>query len=219
MNRNNIIIGLNSNVGKSGKDTLCEMLNAERFAFGDALKEECARALAPDSQEEYAAILMAMHNQQLKDRPDASLAIKRIPHGFWSSYLYSQWNPSLDPSAPRSPRWHIQQYGTMRRNEDPDYWVKVVADQIEDFISQTESFRKEFIVVTDVRMPNELEMVKRLGGETFKIQRTWHDALDDVPKHSSDTALDGFELRTINNIFGNPEGMLEQLKEYLCDKI
>lgn len=213
-----IIIGLHSNVGKSGKDTLTEMLNAERFAFGDALKEECARALT-ETQEEYAAVLMAMHNQQLKDKPDASLAIKRIPHGFWSSYLYAQWHPSLDPSAPRSPRWHIQMYGTMRRNENSEYWVNVIRDQIADFKSSSEGFRKEFIVVSDVRMPNELEMVKQMGGKVFTVKRTWYDKLDDVPKHSSDTALDGFELPIINNIFGNPEGMLEQLKEYIREQI
>lgn len=217
MQRNPIVIGLHSSVGKSGKDTLCEMLNAERFAFGDALKVETARALT-DNQEEYALILSAFHNQKLKDVPDSSLAIKRIPQGFWSSYLYSQWNPSLDPSAPRSPRWHIQQYGTMRRNQDVDYWVKVVADQIEDFNKETESFRTEFIIVTDVRMPNELQMVRNLGGQVFSVKRTWHDPLDDVPKHSSDTALDGYDIPVINNIFGNPEGMLEQLKEYLNER-
>ncbi|NBK20430.1 MAG: hypothetical protein EOM68_00175 [Spirochaetia bacterium] len=209
-----ILIGLNSNVGKSGKDTLCEMLNAERFAFGDALKQETARALT-ETQEEYALLLPVFHNQALKDRPDASLSIKRIPQGWYSAYLYSQI-PSLDPSRPRSPRWHLQMYGTMRRNQDTDYWLKVVQGQIEDFMATCESFRKEFIVVTDVRMVNELEWLNRMGGQCFRVERTWPEpAIDNLPKHSSDTALDNADLKVIKNHWNLRDHMLVQLKEYL----
>lgn len=210
-----IILGLHSSVGKSGKDTLCEMLKGYRFAFGDALKEECARTLAGNCQRTYALILQAFHNQKLKDMDDHSLSIKQVPHGVYSSYLYAQCNPFLDPARPRSPRWHLQQYGTMRRNQNPDYWVNVVDERISDHLKEPESFRDEFVIVTDVRMPNELEMIKRLGGFTVTVQRTWPLDIDNLGKHISDTALDGYVLPVIKNVYGNPRAMVSQIKEVL----
>lgn len=63
----------------------------------------------------------------------------------------------------------LQWWGTdLRRKEDEDYWVR----KTEAFIPQLHKMRTPYdtiVVVTDVRFPNELAMVKRLGGIMVKV--------------------------------------------------
>lgn len=56
-----------------------------------------------------------------------------------------------------------------RRNQDPDYWVKILLK----FISMP-------AVVSDIRYPNEVHMVEKSGGVVWRIVRERDTSQDDL---------------------------------------
>lgn len=77
-----------------------------------------------------------------------------------------------------------QKFGTeVRRNQDPDYWVK----------KWIETYTKTFntnVCVDDVRFLNEIDAIKKLGGVIVRIIRS---DITDTSNHPSETALDDYE--------------------------
>ena len=60
-------------------------------------------------------------------------------------------------------RQMLQLWGTeYRRRQDPDYWVKRLEAKLHGL---------ERVVIDDVRFPNEVEMIQRLGGKVIRIDR------------------------------------------------
>ena len=207
-----ILLGFNSTVGKSGKDTLCEMLNGERFAFADALKQETAVMLGHTSVA-VENLVRAAHDQKLKDQTNSDLCILSMPASDYKNFLMVRGDARMEA---RSVRWHLQQYGEFRRSQDMGYWLNRTLGDIEGFMATTESFRREFIIITDVRMKNEADWVRTHGGIVMRIERDWAEPeLDNKPKHISDTDLDDYGLPVIKNRCGQKEAMVAQLKEIL----
>jgi len=83
---------------------------------------------------------------------------------------------------PKKDRVLLQLWGTnYRRVENENYWVDLVKQQI---LGEPDTNW----VITDVRFPNELELIKQLGGVSVEIVR---DVVGNgIPKHDSETALD-----------------------------
>lgn len=63
-----------------------------------------------------------------------------------------------------------------------DFWVK---QALREFSPE------EKIVITDVRFPNEAEMVKRLNGQVWRVLRPGVNAVND---HISETAMNDYEF-------------------------
>lgn len=208
-----LIIGLNSQRGKSGKDTLYDLIAAEsvatkRFAFGDELKEKCSEAIS------YTELMqkemnIAMHDQTLKDLPMMVLRGSNIAESDYKMWLLVN---EFDMNIPRSPRFHLQQYGNGYVRDflkDEDRWLNSVRDKLKYYPNVN-------IVITDVRQPNELEWIRSIGGTVVRVARGWEiPEVDSLPLHITDTALDDAGLPVIINEWGNPNGMLEQLKEII----
>lgn len=55
------------------------------------------------------------------------------------------------------------------REVDLDHWVRLMAARILNTYAQ--GLTDQHILITDVRQPNELEMIKRLGGAVYLVQR------------------------------------------------
>jgi hypothetical protein len=55
------------------------------------------------------------------------------------------------------------------REVDPDHWVRLMEARILNTYAQ--GLTDQHILITDVRQPNELEMIKRLGGAVYLVQR------------------------------------------------
>lgn len=95
-------------------------------------------------------------------------------------------------------RRFLQRLGTegVRRHLGDSVWVDLAAEKI-DAVGGP-------VVVTDVRFPNEVEMVRLLGGVVVRVERPGVAA---VVAHSSETAVDGVppDLTLLN------DGDLEQL--------
>jgi hypothetical protein len=207
------IIALTSERGRSGKDTLVELLREEghevyRVAFGDVLKRQCAGVLTHD---EAARIVMESHcHTDLKDAVFEELAICNLPETPYRDWLW--FDCDHDEGIPRSPRWHLQQYGTgFRRNhlQDLDVWLREgikVVDQAP---------KGSLVVVTDMRQANEYAALSVRQAHLVRLSRDWHiAAVDDVPLHATDIELRDYQMDAlVVNRWGNARGMLDQLKE------
>jgi hypothetical protein len=228
------ILVLNSIRGKSGKDTLIALLESKgyrvhRVAFADILKKQCAEVLSFNEIE--ARILEKHMHQSEKDLETSDLSLYSLPCSD-----YKDWWLSVNPThnfmrAPRSPRWHLQQYGTEYRREfckEPNVWL----DQgLKEVNKGLESPDVDIVVVTDCRLPNELsdledllwkpitlstgDFAGYLKVSTVRIVRDWFiPGVDDQAYHISDIALMAarFDHLVVNKL-GEPWGMLGQLEE------
>lgn len=103
----------------------------------------------------------------------------------------------------------LQQVAEEYRAKDPDVWVKSVYLQIAEA-------RPKIAVITDVRYPNEVEMIHALGGAVWKIERRdGHGQLyvdqSRPADHISETALDSF--RGWDKVLVNTDGHPDYLRD------
>jgi hypothetical protein len=170
MNSTPVIVGLVGRAG-SGKDSVATALARFGFcslAFADALRIEISQAWRMDQR--------MLTDRVLKERPLPALAIGMCTQPEFMRWALSQ---DLDLHQPRSARWLMQQWGTdFRRAQNPDYWVRVVEQLARRKIGT--GWRR--IVITDVRMTNEVDLVHRLGGALVRVHRP------DLPPMPADTA-------------------------------
>jgi hypothetical protein len=92
----------------------------------------------------------------------------------------------IHPTWGMSGRQILQKVGTdlFRNNFDENFWVKVGLSRIME-----QQARKNHVVVSDCRFPNELEAIKQFGGFTCKIQKVGQETGDE---HESERALDKY---------------------------
>lgn len=205
------IIALTSERGRSGKDTLVELLQHEgykvfRVAFGDVLKRKCAQVLCLSEQ---ARIVMESHcHTDLKDAQFEELAITEIPESEYQDWLLLEGH---DPFTPRTPRWHLQQYGTgFRRNykANPDVWLLEGLNEIK------KAPKDALVVVTDMRQANEYAALSIRQAHLVRLSRDWRiPAVDDAELHATDTELRDFQMdAVVVNKWGHASEMIDQLK-------
>lgn len=208
------IIALTSERGRSGKDTLVELLREAghevyRVAFGDILKHQCAQVLTSDR---YARTVMESHcHTDLKDAAFDELMIKELPESDYRDWLCSRQDMRGEWDTPRSPRWHLQQYGTgFRRNAegDPDVWLREGLKEID------KAPEGSLIVVTDMRQANEYEAMAIRQAHLVRLSRNWViPEVDNAPLHATDIELRDFQMdAVIENRWGYASDMLDQLK-------
>ena len=79
----------------------------------------------------------------------------------------------------------LQRFGTeaVRENIGQDTWIRLMDDRIDDLTSDS-----LHVLVTDIRFPNEAELIKEWGGTLIRIERdTQQDGESD---HVSEAGLD-----------------------------
>lgn len=214
------VIALTSVRGRSGKDTLIEELRkaghtVTRVAFGDTLKEACADelAIAPFFKED----LLEFFHSDAKDQMMPGLSIRNLHRG-----AYREWLETRGPNLPewmdvaRTPRWHLQQYGTEYRREfmgEPDVWLNAGLKEIA-------KAPEGLVVVSDLRQRNEYAKLLRAPGlnvNTVWLHRMWFvKGVDDAPYHKTDLDLLGRSMdAVVLNEWGNPSDMVSQLEKQL----
>lgn len=225
------LLCLNSIRGKSGKDTLIGLLEAEgrkvfRVAFADVLKEMCAQVLAGGPGTHARKLQQRMHSSA-KDTESIRLSIDNLPASSYKFWAMSRENVS----KARSLRWHLQSFGTGYHREHlgkPDVWFDLGMQEVRLGL---EDRSNDLVVVTDMRMPNEFRGLTEGTHldqpnpnafdwsipkcRTVRIVREWFiPGVDDQPYHSSDIALMAhpFDALVVNRL-GEPWAMLDQLKE------
>lgn len=143
---NKKIIGICGLAG-AGKDTVGDILvnnlpNWEKMSFASHLKD-------------VASLLFGFDRKMLAGEIPEDRAIREQPDKFWSEKMGKDFTP----------RYALQFLGTnlLRNQLHQNIWV----DCLERKILESD----KNIVITDVRFPNEIEMIKRIGGEIWRVER------------------------------------------------
>jgi hypothetical protein len=166
------IIALTGPAG-AGKDSVADALHHlagfQRVAFAGALYAEVCIA--------FGVPLKYLQTRETKELPMPALALMQSYDQRFVRAVLAR-NPDTCVTTARSPRWVMQQWGTeYRRAQDPEYWTR----RVERVIDQSKA---KFIVITDVRFENEAQLVQRLGGTLWRVERPGHGVTTD---HASDT--------------------------------
>ena len=129
----------------AGKDTIAKMMPIEwkKMAFADTLKD-------------ITAMLFGWERFMLEGSTEQSREWRETVSNFWEKELGIKGF---------TPRMALQMLGTevFRNHFNQDIWVKVLKHRI---INSNDN-----IVVTDVRFPNEVNMIKELGGKIVQVIR------------------------------------------------
>lgn len=150
----------------SGKDTVARHLIAahgyNKVSFAGALKDA-------------VAAIFGWPRDALEGETPESRVWRETVDPWWSERLQ---RPSL------TPRMVLQVVGTdlFRNRFHDDIWIAAVERRL-----MVDPEQK--VVITDCRFPNEMALIRRLGGVVWSVSRTasepaWLPALMEVSKHS-----------------------------------
>jgi len=165
MNSNKQIIGITGRKF-NGKDTIANHLrdryDYQQIAFAEPLKESC-----------------------------------RVLFGFNDEQLYGSLKETSDPNWYNlTPRQVLQYMGTdIMRNQmtnlskefEDKFWIKCVENKIKKILSENPNV---CIVISDVRFPNEVEMIKKLGGTVIRVKRPNIENNNTFSAHASENMID-----------------------------
>lgn len=152
------LIGLTGPAG-CGKDTIADLLTDTRsfvkLAFADHLRDEVCNA--------FSLPRIFLTRRETKEHPISALSLSRCQSIGFLQALGADW----DLNAPRSPRQIMQLWGTeYRRVQDVTYWTQKAERQIRHLLCHGNS-----VAVTDVRFPDEAELIRCLGGVIWQVTR------------------------------------------------
>jgi len=110
--------------------------------------------------------------------------------GFTDEQLNGSEKEVPDPFWGFTPRWALQELGTrgVRQAIREDVWVRSMEkklSRIPDFVPG--------VVITDVRFPNEADMILRRGGHVYRVDRP---GLPELGEHASETAMESYDRWT-----------------------
>ena len=215
-----MLIGLIGLKG-SGKDTAAGILAEHgfiRMAFADELYKEVAAA--------YEVTPEFLSDRDRKETPLERLALRycRDPKfvGLFTA-VHAPGGLTAEEvlSAPRSPRWVVQNWGTEYRRQSQwgrdDYWVDPVMRKID-------SRPGARVVLSDVRLPNEVWAIRNRAGALMRIRRRKIEE-DDAKAVAAGlaSALHTSEVLArvckvdfeVENVEGDPGAMRDALAEYV----
>ncbi len=200
-----VILGLNGIRG-SGKDTVASMLVKAgwvRCSFGDAIYREVA--------EDFGVTIEFLQNRETKELPQPELALEHCTDQVFVGVMVGL-NPTVPLatllSQPRSPREILQYWGTEYRRElcGDGYW----RDQVAAWLRANPTVNA---VITDVRYPEEADLVLEMGGMLARVKRPGL-ALGNDPGllHISERAMLLYPIPCVLTNHEGPKG-LENLEQ------
>ena len=176
--------------GKSGSgknviaDLMCANYGYTQIAVADGIREEAA-----------AFIKNALGDIQSDcDLPMSfDLVIKAFVESIWAK------------PTPSEIRVLLQWWGTeYRRKEDSDYWIKQLSNRLQN---------DNCIVVSDVRLPDEMRVIREMGGEVWLVERAGIEHVGIVGHATEHGLADAKFDRVISNngTFEDLENCLDKL--------
>lgn len=186
-----VIIGICGFQGV-GKDTFSDYLISrygfKKFSFASATKD-------------VLSVIFGWDRKLLEGDTIESRKFRETIDPWWSSKLAI---PDL------TPRKLLQIIGTelFRNNFNSNIWVYIIEKKIIDLLNSNSSDK---IIISDCRFPNEISMIKNLGGKIIHIQRNlpkWFenfkngiDCVETSLIHSSEISWirEDFDYTILNN--------------------
>lgn len=132
----------------------------------------------------------------------------KILFNFTDEQLYDQIKKEeIDIRWKKSPRQILQWLGTdiLREHIDQDFFIKCIKQKIENS-------DKNFIIVTDVRFPNEAEFIRSMDGKVVKIIRP--NAV--TTEHNGHITEQGIADKLIDEIIIN-DGTIEDFENKIIE--
>jgi hypothetical protein len=172
----NKIIGLCGFIG-SGKGTVAKIL-VEQYGYA----EESFASTLKDA----VAAVFGWPRHMLEGDTDASRHWREQPDEWWSRKLGNEITP----------RFILQYWGTnvCRQNFHPDIWILSLERKLAD--------SDKPVVVADCRFFNEVDMIKRMGGEVWRVRRgeepEWYNDAYLLSTRNDQAALSKLEQRNIH---------------------
>ena len=99
----------------------------------------------------------------------------------------------------------LQYYGTeYRRKQNPNYWTNQLSEKL---------MNDKLMVVSDVRLPDEMKVIQDIGGEVWLVVR---DGIENVgiKNHATEHGLVGVEFDRVienNGTLDDLESMVDSL--------
>lgn len=145
-----MIIGI-CGLQSSGKDSIADYLIGYRPEY---TKIKMAYHL-----KDVTALLFGMDRKMLEGETAEDRALREIPDEYWNDKI----NEELKPFTPRKA---LQYVGTnlLRNQLCENIWVDCVIKNIQDK-------NLENVVISDIRFPNEIDMIRKLGGIIVRVER------------------------------------------------
>jgi hypothetical protein len=153
-----MLIGLTGHAS-AGKDTVGALLAAtgwQTIAYADGLRLEVADAWGIDGR------LLTEPSTKNLAMPQLAAGMARHPN--WVRWCMDHGH-SL--TLARSPRWCLQQWGSMRRADDPLHWVRPVMY----WVQYQRQRGQQYLAVTDVRLDNEAAQLRAFNGAIVRVHR------------------------------------------------
>lgn len=138
-----MIIGLCGLIG-SGKDSVAEFL-VEKHNF--------KRLAFADTLKDVACLLFDFDRNMIEGKDSEQRKIRESADEYWSKKFGFDFSPRLS----------LQMIGDgLRQVTHPDLWIWKVENELKKY---------ENVVISDVRYPNEVNMIKKNGGKIWNIFR------------------------------------------------
>jgi hypothetical protein len=170
-----MIIGICGFIG-SGKDTVADYLvnfhEFRRESFASTLKDAVAAVFGWD-------------RTMLEGRTKAARE--------WREQVDEWWSKRLGQVI--TPRWVLQYWGTevCRRAFHDDIWIASLENKLRT--------SQDDIVISDCRFPNEIQAIKKAGGQIVWVQRgalpEWYDDAVSA-NHGHNIGINNMKLRKIH---------------------
>lgn len=175
-----LVIGIMGETG-AGKTTLAnalaEQLDFKAYAFADALKRQCATAFKLSES--------AFSDRATKTTPQAALAPGKSLDKRFEAYAFSRGYVS---KAMLSPRQVMQLFSDYTKDKFSD--EAIYAIELNSTIRAEQASR---VVISDVRYPHEVEMVRRFPESLIiHLSRNNNPYKEERPQHESDQDLRRF---------------------------
>lgn len=192
------LIGITGYAGV-GKVTAAKALIAKGYksvAFADAIRQEISMAWRMN-------FLELCRGSYAKKKVSTKLAFGACSDPYFKHYcIYGSEVLGIG----RSPRELMQTWGDYRRASDQDYWIK----RMELWLTQQPADVQQ-VVITDVRMPAEAALLRRLGGHLIRIHSY-------RIKNVDDHITENIHLLQPDELVIN-DGSIAQLHERFCSAV
>lgn len=165
----------------AGKDTVAGVVFPDylRFAFADRLKEEILGC--------WGDLLL----------PDGRCLVEAVNESGWEEL-------KRNPVTRFCIRKALQDFGTLRRNENENYWVDALLRKLPLGTP---------VIVTDARLPNEILAVRERSGLLIRVSRSVDEILDGTEKHVTEQAWKTFTPDFVIHNNGSLEDLARSVDE------